>query len=76
MAGFGISLVPLLAVSLHGPPSGAGRRSPRLLSQARSFKDLRFAVVDWVVMAGLLLLAAAGIAAMVLGYGTAQGGMK
>ena len=70
-------LVPLLAVSLRSARQVALAAEVRAYSPKRvPSRDLRFAVVDWVVMAGLLLLAAAGIAAMVLGYGTAQGGMK
>ncbi len=70
-------LVPLLAVSLRSARHVAMAAEVRAYSPNRvPSRDLRFAVVDWVVMAGILLLTAAGIAAAVVGYGAGAGGMK
>ncbi len=63
-------VAPWLAVSLRSA------RQVALAAEVRAYgprrvpsKELRFSLVDWVLMAGLILLTAGGVAAAVLGLG-------
>jgi energy-coupling factor transporter transmembrane protein EcfT len=72
---FRLLVVPLLAVSLRSARQVALAAEVRAYSSNRvPSKDLRFAWADWAVMAGLVLLTAAGVTAAVLGHGASLGG--
>ena len=72
---FRLLVVPLLAVSLRSARQVALAAEVRAYSANRiPSKDLRFAIADWAVMAGLVLLTAVGVAAALLGRGVVPGG--
>ena len=74
---FRFLVVPLLAVSLRSARQVALAAEVRAYSSNRvPSRDLRFSITDWAVMAGLIFLAAAGVAAAFLGYGAATGGIR
>ena len=74
---FRFFVVPLLAVSLHSARQVAIAAEVRAYSSNRvPSKDLRFAVVDWVVMAGLVLLTVIGVAAAIVGHAATPGGIQ
>jgi energy-coupling factor transport system permease protein len=73
---FRLLMVPLLAVSLRGARQVALAAEVRAYSANRvPSRDLRFTIADWAVMAGLVLLAVAGVAAALLGNGAPLGGI-
>jgi energy-coupling factor transport system permease protein len=73
---FRLLVVPLLAVSLRSARQVAIAAEVRAYSGNRvPSKDLRFSVVDWAVMAGLVLLTVAGVAAAIIGHAAARGGI-
>jgi energy-coupling factor transport system permease protein len=74
---FRFLVVPLLAVSLRSARQVAVAAEVRAYSSHRvPSRDLRFSATDWAVMAGLVLLAAAGITTAFLGCGAAMGGVQ
>lgn len=74
---FRFFVVPLLAVSLRSARQVAIAAEVRAYSSNRvPSKDLRFAVVDWVVMAGLVLLTVIGVAAAIVGHAATPGGIQ
>jgi energy-coupling factor transport system permease protein len=67
-------LIPLLAVSLRSARQAAlAAEIQTRCSAGVQSRDLRLTAADWVAMAGLALLAAAGVAAALLGYDTPWG---
>jgi len=74
---FRLLVVPLLAVSLRSARQVALAAEVRAYSSNRvPSRDLRFAIADWAVMAGLILLTAIGLTAAVLGHGAATAGIQ
>jgi len=73
---FRLLVVPLVAASLRSARQVALAAEVRAYSSNRvPSRELRFASADWAVMAGLVLLAAAGVTAAVLGHGAAPAGI-
>ena len=69
---FRLLVVPLLVVSLRSARQVALAAEVRAYSSNRvPSRDLRFAIADWAVLAGLILLTAIGVTAAVLGHGAA-----
>jgi energy-coupling factor transport system permease protein len=74
---FRLLVVPLLAVSLRSARQVALAAEVRAYSSNRvPSRALRFALADWAVLAGLILLTAIGLTAAVLGRGAAPVGIR
>ena len=74
---FRLLVVPLLVVSLRSARQVALAAEVRAYSYNRvPSRDLRFAMADWAVLAGLILLTAIGLTAGVLGHGAAPAGIQ
>jgi energy-coupling factor transporter transmembrane protein EcfT len=74
---FRLLVVPLLAVSLRSARQVALAAEVRAYSSNRvPSRALRFALADWAVLAGLILLTAIGLTAAVLGHGAALSGIR
>ena len=74
---FRFLVVPLLAVSLRSARQVALAAEVRAYSSHRvPSRDLRFSKTDWAVMAAIVLLAAAGVTAGLLGQSAAPGGIR
>jgi energy-coupling factor transporter transmembrane protein EcfT len=74
---FRLLVVPLLAVSLRSARQVALAAEVRAYSSSRvPSRALRFALADWAVLAGLILLTAIGLTAAVLGRGAAPVGIR
>ncbi len=74
---FRLLVVPLLAVSLRSARQVALAAEVRAYSSHRvPSRALRFALADWAILAGLILLTAIGLTAAVLGRGAAPVGIR